>query len=370
MGMSFSIPFRPVERVYSGPGALLAASRLPAVRRLVVLSRSAGAGLEDSLAKTMKCHRLSFIYKTWPGEPELSDVEALAGEMEKAAPDNVVAVGGGSLIDAVKAARALYEHPDLGWEKLRRPFSLPKCLKSVLTAVPTTIGAGAEASSSAVLKDGGRKCFIVSHELLPSAAVLDPALVAVLPPAVRLATLADALTHALEAYVSSLPQLQARDCAALAVGLIAANRAAAGEPGEFEPRAASDLQRAALYAGYAQNHCLVGAAHALAHVAAENGVEHGLANAFYLPAVIETNAEDENVRRAYVRLAARAGLAGGLEALLALVREISGAAVGARRPGRLTSEQLRRAAGDPGGRANPRPLSEEFLTGIEALAHA
>jgi len=334
----------------------------------VVSGSTSGGDLHERLSSLIKCHELTIITKDWQGEPNFSDILRIAAGLEKAAPDCIVAIGGGSVLDAVKAARILYEHPDLSIERLGRPFSVPPCRKSTFVAVPTTIGTGSETSSSAILKNSeGRKVFIVSHEFIADYAFLDPSLVTSLPRRVRLTTIADALAHAVEGYVSIIRQPQAMDYAARAVALIARYWKAAIK-NDFCAEAALQLQLAALYAGYAQNHCLVGASHALSHAVAQAGFEHGLANAWYLPAVIETNAEYPDVAGAYGRLAEAAGLPLGLRSLLELARAVRDNITPEAWPTPLSDTALAEAIRDPGGRGNPIPLTVELFRMIEARA--
>lgn len=121
-----------------------------------------------------------------------------------------------------------------------------------------------------------------------------------------------------------------------------------------------ELQQAATAAGYTQDHCRVGLAHALAHVAAMDGLDHGTANAWYLPAAITVNMRDPSVRARYEALAAQASISGGAEALVRLALLFRDALIDTCRPALPNAERLNIAVQDAGGRANPRPLTESL----------
>jgi acetaldehyde dehydrogenase / alcohol dehydrogenase len=219
--------------------------------------------------------------------------------LDQMGADLVVAVGGGSVIDAAKAMRLFHEHPQLSLRELALPFldarkrvaQYPQIAHRVrLVAVPTTSGTGSEVSPAAVLTVGGRKVTLVDYSLVPDMAVVEPRLTVTMPPALTADTGVDALTHALEAYVSifASPFTDAFCLQAIHLILAALPRAYA-DGADLEAR--TDMANAATIAGLAFSNAFVGVNHALAHaVGARFGVAHGRANALFLPHVLRYNA--------------------------------------------------------------------------------
>jgi len=218
--------------------------------------------------------------------------------LQRTRPDLVVAVGGGSVLDAAKAMRLFYEHPDLDFDDLALPFldarkrvaNYPQAPHSVrLVAVPTTSGTGSEVSPAAVITVGHRKATLVDYSLVPDTAIVDPLLTISMPPAITADTGIDALTHALEATVSifSSPYSQAFSVQAAALILEALPRAY-DDGGDLEAR--TMMANAATLAGLAFSNAFVGVNHALAHaVGARFGLAHGRANGIFLPHVLRYN---------------------------------------------------------------------------------
>jgi acetaldehyde dehydrogenase/alcohol dehydrogenase len=219
--------------------------------------------------------------------------------MTELRPDVIVAVGGGSVLDAAKAIRLFHESPDLNLRELSLPFldarkrvaQYPQVEhQAQLVAVPTTAGTGSEVSPAAVLTVDGRKVTLVDYSLVPDMAVVDPKLTITMPPHMTADTGIDALTHALEAAVSifASPFTDAFCMQAMNLIFDALPRAYAdGE--DLEARTA--MSNAATIAGLAFSNAFVGVNHALAHaVGARFGIAHGRANAIFLPHVLRYNA--------------------------------------------------------------------------------
>jgi acetaldehyde dehydrogenase/alcohol dehydrogenase len=235
-------------------------------------------------------------------EPEPTEEQVRAGValLGDAPPDLIVAVGGGSVIDAAKAMRLFHENPALTMRELTLPFldarkrvaHYPDSARHQirLAALPTTAGTGSEVSPAAVLTHGGRKLTLVDYSLVPDVAIVDPRLTLTLPPAMTADTGVDALTHALEAYVSifASPFTDAFCLQAMHLILDALPRAVA-DGGDLDAR--TDMANAATIAGLAFSNAFVGVNHALAHaVGARFGVAHGRANGLFLPHVLRYNA--------------------------------------------------------------------------------
>jgi acetaldehyde dehydrogenase/alcohol dehydrogenase len=214
----------------------------------------------------------------------------------------LIAVGGGSVIDAAKAMRLFYEHPDLDFHSLettfldprKRVIQYPKPTRNglKLVAIPTTSGTGSEVTPYAVLTDdaAGRKVPLYDHSLIPDIAIIDPALVRGLPPTVTVDTGFDALTHALEAVVSIFASEYTDALAFQAARLVFENLPlVCREGGNMEARA--KMHNAACMAGLAFANAFVGVNHALAHsLGLHFKIAHGRANAVLLPYVVRYNA--------------------------------------------------------------------------------
>jgi acetaldehyde dehydrogenase/alcohol dehydrogenase len=234
-------------------------------------------------------------------EPEPSERHVRLGveTLQRLQPDLLVAVGGGSVLDAAKAMRLFYESPELDLRELTLPFldarkrvaQYPQIAHSMrLVAIPTTSGTGSEVSPAAVISSGTRKLTLVDYSLVPDVAIVDPMLTLTMPPSVTADTGIDALTHALEAGVSIFASPYTEAFCVQAVRLIfdALPRAVAdGE--DLEARTA--MSNAATLAGLAFSNAFVGVNHALAHaVGARFDLSHGRANALFLPHVLRFNA--------------------------------------------------------------------------------
>ena len=217
-------------------------------------------------------------------------------------PDHLIAVGGGSVMDATKAMRLFYTHPDLDLRSLETTFLDPR--KRViqyprqthngvkLVAIPTTSGTGSEVTPYAVITDDelGRKVPLYDYSLIPDVAIIDPQLVVGLPASVTADTGFDALTHALEAIVSIFASEYTDALAFQAARLVFETLPRVCRTGgDLEAR--SNMHNAACMAGLAFANAFVGVNHALAHsLGAVFKIAHGRANAVLLPHVIRYNA--------------------------------------------------------------------------------
>lgn len=216
-------------------------------------------------------------------------------------PDHLIAVGGGSVLDAAKAMRLFYCNPDLDFRSLettfldprKRVIQYPKAQHGLtLVAIPTTSGTGSEVTPYAVISDAERhrKVPLYDYSLIPDIAIVDPELVRGLPPVITADSGLDALTHALEAAVSVFASEYTDALAFQAARLIFQNLPRAYRDGnDMEARAR--MHNAACMAGLAFSNAFVGVNHALAHsVGAMFNIAHGRANAVLLPYVVRYNA--------------------------------------------------------------------------------
>jgi acetaldehyde dehydrogenase / alcohol dehydrogenase len=291
--------FRVPSDTYFNPGALDTLRELRASQALLVTDPDAEArGVADDVRShlhDMGVHVFSEI------EPEPSEAQIRAGVkvLDELRPDLLIAVGGGSVMDAAKAMRLFHESPELKLDELTLPFldarkrvaRFPEIEHSLrLVAIPTTAGTGSEVSPAAVLTVDGRKETLVDYSLVPDMAVVDPRLTLSMPPTLTADTGIDALTHALEAVVSIFASPFTDAFCAQAIYQILPNLPRAYEDGsDLEARTA--MSNAATIAGLAFSNAFVGVNHALAHaVGARFGIAHGRANAIFLPHVLRYNA--------------------------------------------------------------------------------
>lgn len=262
-------------------------SQIGARRYFLVSDRGLEAlGLPARVAASLEDAGVEVVgtYLDVPENSEVGSVRACADTARTAGADGLVALGGGSVIDTAKCADILLsEGGDLvddhsGAGTLRRPLK-------PLVAIPTTAGTGSEVTRAAVILDEANSVKLSFSDtfLLPSLAVLDPELTLSLPPGLTATTAMDALTHAVESYVSPQWSPVSEALAAGAVRLIFANlEAAVADGSDLETRGA--LLVAAAMAGIAFSHAMVGCVHGMAHaVGGLFHVPHGAANAILLP---------------------------------------------------------------------------------------
>jgi acetaldehyde dehydrogenase/alcohol dehydrogenase len=291
--------FRVPSDTYFNAGALDSLRTL--ATRTAVIVTDAPTQARGAVDEVHRHLRSAAVHVIGDVEPEPGEARARAGAelLDRLRPDLIVAVGGGSVLDAAKAMRLFQEHPEVTLAELTLPFldarkrvsEYPQGPHRVrLAAVPTTAGTGSEVSPAAVLTAGGRKVTLVDYTLVPDVAVVDPTLTLTMPPTLTADTGIDALTHALEAYVSifASPYTDAFCLQAVHLILDALPRAVA-EPGDLRARTA--MANAATLAGLAFSNAFLGVNHALAHaVGARFGVAHGRANGVLLPHVLRYNA--------------------------------------------------------------------------------
>jgi acetaldehyde dehydrogenase/alcohol dehydrogenase len=338
-------------------------------------------------------------------DPEPGEAQIRAGVkvLDDLRPDLLIAVGGGSVIDAAKAMRLFHETPDLSLDELTLPFldarkrvaHYPEIEHSIrLVALPTTAGTGSEVSPAAVLTVDGRKATLVDYSLVPDMAIVEPRLTLSMPPTLTADTGIDALTHALEAAVSIFGSPYTDAFCVQAVYQILPHLPRAFADGhDLEARSA--MSNAATIAGLAFSNAFVGVNHALAHaVGARFGIAHGRANAIFLPHVLRYNASLPSkfmpapgytayvAPEKYAQIAWIVGLGGKTEAqrrerLFGRVEQLleavemphSLAEAGVERAAfeEALPELARAAFEDPSIRTNPRiPLISELLELLEA----
>jgi acetaldehyde dehydrogenase/alcohol dehydrogenase len=250
------------------------------------------------------------IFSEVEPDPTLEVVNQGALRMEYFKPDVIIAMGGGSPIDAAKIMWALYEHPELCFQDLalrfmdirKRIYKFPTMgIKAKFVAVPTTSGTGSEVTPFAVVTDEKThtKYPIASYELLPDMAIVDANLVMNMPKTLTANSGFDAISHAVEAYVSVMASEYTDGQALQALKLLFENLPRAYQQGANDPVARSKVHNAATIAGIAFANAFLGVCHSAAHkLGAAFHLPHGLANAILLPHVIRYNATDTPTKQA------------------------------------------------------------------------
>ncbi|GAA2442385.1 bifunctional acetaldehyde-CoA/alcohol dehydrogenase [Streptomyces mauvecolor] len=235
--------------------------------------------------------------------PELATVQAGAALMRDFGPDTIVALGGGSVMDAAKIMWLMYEHPEIEFadtkEKffdiLKRAYTFPALgEKARLVAVPTTSGTGSEVTPFAVISDpqAAQKYPLADYALTPNVAIVDPMLPMGLPATVTADSGFDALTHATEAYVSVYSNDYTDGLCLQAIKLIFENLERCVVHGAGDPEAREKMHNASTVAGMAFANAFLGLVHAMAHTLGNTfHVAHGRTNALLLPHVIRHNGQ-------------------------------------------------------------------------------
>lgn len=248
------------------------------------------------------CH--SEIYADVEPDPDVDTVMRGVEAMKSFAPDVIIALGGGSAIDAAKGMWLFYEHPDASFDGMKlkfmdirkRAYKFPKLgQKAKFVAVPTTSGTGSEVTSFSVItdrKNGNIKYPLADYALSPDVAIIDPQFVMTLPKSATAFTGLDVLTHALEAYISVMASDYTDGLALQAIDMVFQYLPRAYENGADDGEAREKMHNASCIAGMAFTNAFLGLNHSMAHkLGGEFHLPHGLANAILLPYVMEYNAQ-------------------------------------------------------------------------------
>ncbi|HEY9624007.1 MAG TPA: bifunctional acetaldehyde-CoA/alcohol dehydrogenase [Crinalium sp.] len=243
-------------------------------------------------------------------DPTLSNVNKGLSLLRSYQPDVIIAIGGGSPMDAAKVMWLMYEQPDVEFDGLatrfmdirKRVYDLPALgQKAMMISIPTTSGTGSEVTPFAVVTDDrvGIKYPLADYALTPSMAIADPELVMNMPKSLTAFGGLDALTHALESYVSVAATEFTSGLALEAIGLLFQYLPRAYKHGANDPEAREKVHYAATIAGLAFANAFLGICHSLAHkLGSMFHVPHGLANALMISHVIRYNATDAPFKQA------------------------------------------------------------------------
>ncbi|WP_297435966.1 iron-containing alcohol dehydrogenase [uncultured Clostridium sp.] len=253
----------------------------------------------------------SAIFSGVENDPSVATVRQGTRMMNEFGPDLIIGIGGGSPIDAAKAMWIFYEYPEFTFEEAAKPFNLPELRqKAKFIAIPTTSGTATEVTSFAVITDNetGIKYPIADFNITPDVAIVDTNLVQSMPKGLVANTGMDALTHALEAYVSKANNPITDALAMKSIEMVVENL---GNSYKGQEQARKDMHIAQNLAGMAFSNAILGIVHSMSHKTGKIfNIPHGLANAIYLSAAIQFNAKDEKGGKAYADAAKRLGLAG------------------------------------------------------------
>ena len=274
------------------------------------------------------------LFEGIESDPSVDTVMKGAKEMQDFGPDWIVAIGGGSPIDAAKAMWIKYEHPECTFEDMCKVFGIPTLRnKAKFCAISSTSGTATEVTAFSIITDykKGIKYPIADFEITPDVAIVDPALAQTMPKKLVAHTGMDALTHAIEAYVSTANCDYTDPLALHAIEMIRDNLV---DSYNEDKKARSEMHNAQCLAGMAFSNALLGIVHSMAHktgaVFGDLGAHiiHGAANAMYLPKVIAFNAKDETAKKRYAKIADVIGLSGNndddkVKALITYVRGLN-----------------------------------------------
>ncbi|QWL04255.1 bifunctional acetaldehyde-CoA/alcohol dehydrogenase, partial [Shewanella indica] len=315
-------------------------------------------------------------------DPTLAVVRAGTKVAESFQPDVIIALGGGSPMDAAKIIWVMYEHPQVDFADLalrfmdirKRIYKFPKLgRKAKMVAIPTTSGTGSEVTPFAVVTDEqtGAKYPIADYELTPNMAIVDPNLVMNMPKSLTAFGGIDAITHALEAYVSVMANEYSDGQALQALDLLVTHLPKAYEEGAAAPIAREKVHNGATIAGIAFANAFLGICHSMAHkLGAEFHLPHGLANALLISNVIRFNATDLPTKQAafsqYDRPKALCRYAAIADHLKLTDAELSDTEKVERLIAKI--EQLKLALGIPGSIQEAGVTEADFLDKLDELA--
>lgn len=317
--------------LYHGKGSIAELANLKGKKAVVVVGGGSMKrfGFLDKVEGYLKQAGMEVqLIENVEPDPSVETVMRGAKVMQEFQPDWIVAMGGGSPIDAAKAMWAFYEYPKTTFEDLITPFSFPTLrTKAKFCAIPSTSGTATEVTAFAVITDysQGIKYPLADFNITPDVAIVDPDLAEKMPQKLTAHTGMDAMTHAIEAYVSTL-HCDYTDALALHAIKMIHNNLKKSYEGDMEAR--DRMHNAQCLAGMAFSNALLGIVHSMAHKtgAAFSGghIIHGAANAMYLPKVIQYNAKNAEAAERYAEIARFIGLKGASTAELvkALVTEL------------------------------------------------
>ena len=348
--------FKVPEKIYFEAGSIAYLEKMPDIERAFIVTDPGMVkfGYVDKILYHIRKranHVHCEIFSEVESDPSFETVNRGLELMNNFKPDVIIALGGGSAIDAAKGMWLFYEHPDADAEGLKlkfmdirkRTYKFPKLgVKAKMVAIPTTSGTGSEVTSFAVLTDKvkNKKYPLADYELTPDVAIVDPDLVMSLPKSITADTGMDVLTHAIESYVSNMASDYTDGLAEKATELVIEYLLEAYEHGDNK-EAREKMHNASTIAGMAFTNAFLGINHSLAHkIGAEFHLPHGRINAILLPYVIRYNSSRPTkfvsfpkyeyfiADEKYARLAKKVGLKAdtteeGINSLITKIQEMN-----------------------------------------------
>ena len=298
--------FKVPEKIYFEAGSIAYLEKMPNIERAFIVTDPGMVklGYVDKILYHLRNRQHyvhSEIFSEVESDPSFDTIMKGVEAMKNFKPDVIIALGGGSPIDAAKGMWLFYEHPEADPEGLKlkfmdirkRTYKFPKLgEKCQMVAIPTTSGTGSEVTSFAVItdKEKNKKYPLADYELTPDVAIVDPDLVMSLPKSITADTGMDVLTHALEAYVSNMASDYTDGLAEKAVELVFQYLEQAYDDGTNK-LAREKMHNASTIAGMAFTNAFLGVNHSMAHkIGAEFHLPHGRINAILLPYVVRYNA--------------------------------------------------------------------------------
>ena len=300
--------FRAPQKIYLKKGCLPVAltelKNTMAIKKVFIVTDSFLYKNGYTKSVTQKLHEMNIDYQIFfdvEPDPSISCAKSGANEMSKFEPDCIIALGGGSAMDAAKIMWVLYEHPDVDFFDMamrfmdirKRIYTFPKMgQKAFFIAVPTSAGTGSEVTPFAVITDdeSGVKYPLADYELMPNMAIVDADLMMDAPKSLTSASGIDAAVHALEAYVSMMATDFTDGLALQALKIIFEYLPRAYDNGPNDPDAREKMANAATMAGMAFANAFLGVCHSMAHkLGAFHHLPHGIANALLINETIKFN---------------------------------------------------------------------------------
>ena len=305
--------------LYHGKGSLEVLKNLKGQRAVICVGGSAMKKfgfLDRAISYLQEAGMEVKVIEGIEPDPSVTTVMNGAAVMQEFQPDWIVAMGGGSPIDAAKAMWIKYEYPEITFEQMCVVFGIPELRnKARFVAIPSTSGTATEVTAFSIITDyeKGIKYPIADFEITPDIAIVDPDLAETMPKKLVAHTGMDAITHAVEAYVSTANCAYTDPLAIQAIKMIQTDLVDSYN-GDMDKR--SSMHNAQCLAGMAFSNALLGIVHSMAHktgaVFEDQGAHiiHGAANAMYLPKVIAFNAKDETAKKRYGYIADEMKLGG------------------------------------------------------------
>ena len=305
--------------LYHGKGSLEVLKSLKGQRAVICVGGSAMKKfgfLDRAISYLQEAGMEVKVIEGIEPDPSVTTVMNGAAVMLEFQPDWIVAMGGGSPIDAAKAMWIKYEYPEITFEQMCVVFGIPALRqKAHFVAIPSTSGTATEVTAFSIITDyeKGIKYPIADFEITPDIAIVDPDLAETMPKKLVAHTGMDAITHAVEAYVSTANCVYTDPLAIQAIKMIQKDLVGSYN-GDMDKRAS--MHNAQCMAGMAFSNALLGIVHSMAHktgaIFEDYGAHiiHGAANAMYLPKVIAFNAKDETAKKRYGYIADEMKLGG------------------------------------------------------------